>query len=393
MKDVFEDMPPLLKTSKKKKISKKKIIIIVLIAVILISIIALFIVYKNNRGFREWVDTKILNKQVYQDKVKTIELEDENSKVFVFNNSIGIFNKNQFTIYNENGNKENTLDLQVTNPLFCSSNRYVAIAEKLGKKLYVLEDKKISWSTDIEGKISQVHINKNGYVAVVITGTSYKTVVTVFDNSGNQLFSKYLSSTRLADLCISNDNRFLALAEVDTSGSIIQSNVKYLSMIDPKNTEEKNYKGEANSLLINIRFQDNNKLVCMYDDSVHIIADDKDEVLIDNNQKVSFTSIELNNGVVNLKEKASGVFTADSIINIIDTNTRATKEYIVNDVTKEIYTYENVIAFNLGSEIEFINKDGWLIKRYIGKQEITNIAVSSSIAAIIYRDKVEIVNL
>ena len=46
----------------------------------------------------------------------------------------------------------------------------------------------------------------------------------------------------------------------------------------------------------------------------------------------------------------------------------------------------------MGSEIEFLNTDGWLVKRFISKQEITNLVISNSIAGIVYRDKIEIVN-
>ena len=52
-----------------------------------------------------------------------------------------------------------------------------------------------------------------------------------------------------------------------------------------------------------------------------------------------------------------------------------------------------MIALNLGTEVEFINTDGWLVKRYIANQEITNIVVSNNIAGIIYRDKIEIIDL
>lgn len=52
-----------------------------------------------------------------------------------------------------------------------------------------------------------------------------------------------------------------------------------------------------------------------------------------------------------------------------------------------------MIALNLGTEIEFINTDGWLVKRYLAKQEITNIVISDNIAGIIYRDRIEIINL
>ena len=141
-------------------------------------------------------------------------------------------------------------------------------------------------------------------------------------------------------------------------------------------------------------YQNNNKLVCMYDNSIHIIEDEKDEVLLKyEDQKITATSVELTNNVVNVKEQSSGLFTADSIVSIINTDDKNTKTYTTDEVTKEIYTYENIIALNLGSEVEFVNTDAWLVKRFISKQEITDVVVSNSIAGIIYRDKIEIINL
>jgi hypothetical protein len=106
-----------------------------------------------------------------------------------------------------------------------------------------------------------------------------------------------------------------------------------------------------------------------------------------------FQSIELTNHAIEIEEKSSGLFTADSVVNIVNVENKGTKEYTVDSVTKEIYVYNNIIALNLGTEIEFINTDGWLVKRYIANQEITNVVVSDSIAGIIYRDRIEIVNL
>lgn len=55
----------------------------------------------------------------------------------------------------------------------------------------------------MEGNISQVHVNKNGYVAVVIVDTSYKTVIKTYNPQGKELFNTYLSSTRAVDVSIS----------------------------------------------------------------------------------------------------------------------------------------------------------------------------------------------
>ena len=391
MRDFWADTQP-------KKINKKKLAISIIIAIILLFFLIIVILYNTVGGFKNWMDKKILNKEVYQDSATTIELEDEGSKVFAFNKYIAIIGKNKCKLYNNFGNKEEELDMEITNPIFCPSSRFVAIAEKDGHRLYVLDGKKIIWDKQIEGNISQICINKNGYVAVVKTGTSYKTVISMFDNNGKELFNQYLSTTRLTDVSISNDNKHLALAEVDTSGMVIQSNIKVISIekaqSEPTNSLEKVYNGQPNSLIINIKYQDNNRLICMYDDSIHCIYDENDDVLIDyTNQKIMFSSIDLNNNIVYVQEQASGLFTADSVVDIVNVDNRNPKTYTADAVTKEIYTYENVIALNLGSQIEFINTDGWLLKRYIAKQEIKSTVISNSIAAIVYRDKVEIINL
>ena len=132
----------------------------------------------------------------------------------------------------------------------------------------------------------------------------------------------------------------------------------------------------------------------MYTDGINIIENDKDERLVSSqDKKMTFQSVELTNNVCIVEEKSTDLFTADSVVNIISTDNRTTKEYTINSVAKEIYTKGNIIALNLGAEVEFISTYGMLVKRYVSSQEITNLVVSDNIAGIIYRDKIEIINL
>ena len=125
-----------------------------------------------------------------------------------------------------------------------------------------------------------------------------------------------------------------------------------------------------------------------------IKSDDTVETISENNdKKIAFASIELANASATVEEKSSGLFTADSIVNIINTENKSKFTYTTESVTKEIYTNNNIIALNLGSEVEFINTNGWLNKKYVAEQEITNIVLANSIAGIVYRDRIEIVNL
>ena len=110
-------------------------------------------------------------------------------------------------------------------------------------------------------------------------------------------------------------------------------------------------------------------------------------------KKISFVTVDLANASLTIEEQSSGLFTADSIVNIVNSDNKSVSLYTAEAVTKEIYTNENIIALNLGSQVEFINTSGWLVKRYTAEQEITSVVLGDSIAGIVYRDKIEIVNL
>jgi len=391
MKDYWEE-PEI------KKINKKKIIIAIVTLTLVIAFTITSIIYISNKEAREWIDKNILQKEKTQNNLPSIEIT-ESSNIYAFNKYIGVLNKNNFVIYNSTGNKENSLTLEITKPIFNANNRYLAVAEEKGNKLYLIEDKDIYWDVEVEGNISQVTVNENGYVAVTIVDTSYKTVVAMYDNKGEPLFKTFLKSTRVVATSISNDNKYLALAEIDTSGTIVQSNIKIISIEDaknkPDNSIKKVYNGENGDLITNIKYQSKNKLLCMYTNKINCIKEDETiETLQEyKDKKVSFTSIELSNHSITDEEKSSGIFTADSVVNIINSDNKSTSLYTAEAVTKEIYTSNNVIALNLGSQIEFVNTGGWLVKRYLAEQEITNIVLSDSIAGIVYRDKVEIINL
>ena len=393
MKDFWEE-------TKAKKINKKKIIISVIATIIIIAIAAISIIYINNKEAREWIDKNILQKEKTQNNLPSIDIEDENnSTIYAFNKYIGILNKNNFKIYNNAGKEEKQLTLEISKPIFNCSNRYLAVAEEKGQKLYLIADKEILWEREIEGNISQIAINKNGYVAVTIVDTSYKTVIQLYDSQGNALFKTFLSSTRAVATSISEDNKYLAIAQVDTSGTMIQSNIKVMSIDEAKNNSENTikdvYESENNALITNIKYQDKNKLISMYaDKKTEIKNDGTEETLQDfKDKKVSFASIELANATAIIEEKSSGLFTADSEVNIINSENKSTSLYTAELVTKEIYTNGNIIGLNLGSEVDFINTNGWLVKKYKADQEITSIVLSNSIAGIIYRDKIEIIDL
>ena len=383
-----------------KKINKKKLIIMIVIVAIIATIITIAAIYINNRDARNWIDINIFRKQKIQNNLPSIEIEDgNNADICAFSKYIGLLSKNIFTIYDETGSKSKELTVDISKPIFASNNKYLVIAENDGKKIYLIEDKEILWDRDIEGNIEQVTINKNGYVAVTIVDTSYKTVIQLFDNQGNSLFKRFLATTRAVATSISDDNKYLAIAQVDTSGTKVQSNIQVMSIDEAKNNNEnakrKEYSAEEGELITNIKFQEKNKLLCMYTDKIKVIKTDETEETLQEfkDKKISFATINLSNASATIEEKSSGIFTADTVVNIMNSENKNISLYNADAISKEIFTSGSIIALNMGSEVDFVNQGGWLVKKYMAEQEISKLVMSESIAGIIYRDKIEIITL
>ncbi len=391
MKDIWaEDV--------EKKVNVKNVIIVCVSAIIIITTIALVFTYILNAEFRNWVDFNILFKVVEQGNTVSIEVTDENMQAFAYDKYILVLQRKILKFYNNLGTEVKSLSLEVNDAIYDVCGKYIAIAEKNGKNLYVIAGKQIIWEAKSEEKILQIEINENGYVAIVTSDVSYKNIISIYNNEGKEILKTYLASTKVVDISVSKDNQYLAIAEVDMSGVLIKSDIRIISIqeakSDPSNAIIYTHNSELNKLIINIEYQTKNRLVCMYNDSIDYIENQENKQLVNLNERItSFITIELNNNISIVEEKASGNYTSDSYVSIINVGNKKQKQYKVEKVAKKIYSFENVIGLNFGTELYIINKNGWLLKKYVANQEINNVVMSNKIVGIIYRNKIEIIDI
>ena len=387
--------------SENKTLNKKKVIFSIIILIIIIVLVIVSSLYITNTSFRETMDKYVFRKSITENNLDYIEIDTENSpNIFAYDKYIVTLEKNTLTQYSQSGKKEGSLEILVSDPIFDAEGKYLVVAEKNKQKIYLIYNDNIVWEKDIEGNISKINVNKNGYTSVIISGTTYKSVIAVYDKEGKELFKTYLSSTVAVDSSISEDNKYMSFGEVNTSGTLIQSSIKTVSIEKAKQTPSDSiintYDAEQNDLIINIQYQDKNRLICMYNSSIHIIKDGKDEVLVSLNEKdnnITFSDIELSSNAYRIIEKSAGLFKSNSTVEIYNTTSKKQNIYNFNGVAKKVYSYGNIIAIDLGSEVLFINMNGWLIKKYNSAQDIKNIVLTDNLAGIVYRDKIEFISL
>ena len=374
--------------------NKKKIIMIIIVLVIMILAVVLSLLYKHNRSVKAFFDNYIFRKNITENTLPKINAENVN--VFAFNDYIVVLEKNRLKYYKKSADEATSLDIDISSPIVQASGKYLCIAEKDGGKIYLINNQNIVWQKDIEGKISNLSINKNGYVAVSISDTTYKTLCKVYSDTGAELFTTYLSKSYIIDSCISEDNKFLAIAETNFSGISIQSNIKIISiekaLSNSADTIQYTYSAPLDDLIINIDYCNGNNLVCIYDNHIDIIKDNVVTEITDL-KKTNIIFADINDKLIQIEKRSTGLLSSEFELQVIDIPYQTRTAYLLNKEPKSIDTFGNIIAINFGTEILFFNNSGWLIRDYTASQEIQSIVISNGLAGIIFKDKVEFLSL
>ena len=382
---------------KNRKITAKRIILIIILILILLSTIVTFSMYIANEDFRNWIDINLLRKSISTQDVYSIDLEaDKPNQIYCYDRYICTLKDKNLKLYNQTGQNITQVPVNINTAIFSANNKYLAIAEKGGQEICVILDKMYLWNNSLDGQILQIHLNKNGYLAVLTTDTTYKSVITLYDSNGKAILKNYLSTSRAVDVTISDNNKYVAFAEIDTTGTLIQSNIKIISVekaiSSPDDAIIYTYNTPVSKMIVNIEYQEE-KLLCAYNDSIDIIENQEEKEKISLNNQITFASVNLNNAICYVTEETAGIFKTKSILNIENTKNEQKSIYNLDEVAKEIYTNNNIIGINIGTEIYFINTNAMLVKKYTSNQEITNVMLSNELAILIYKDRIEIIDL
>ena len=386
-------------SSEERLLNKKKVLVTIIIILIILIVLMIFTAYVSSSKVRNFMDKYILFKNINENDLAYINIDaDKNVYTYAFYNYIVILENNKLTLYDSSGNKVESFDINISSPIFATQDNYLVVAEKNQDKLYLIKDKKIVWDKNVEGQITRVNVNQNGYVSVIVAGTSYKSVITTYEEDGSEVFKTFLSNTLAIDVDISKDNKYLSFCEMDLSGTLIQSKVKTISIDNAKQNPDNaiiyTYEIPSNTLVTNLEYHERDTLLCLCDSEVYSLKNGALEAISNiDESNIAFCGIQLNKSYFKILENSNGINNQNSNVEIFNTTNNKKYTYSINGIAKEAYAKDGVIAVNLGSQIYFLNEMGWLIKKYSSNQEIRGVVISDNIAGIIYRNKIEFLEL
>ena len=375
------------------KTKVKKIISIVSIVILVTLIIGIIITYSLNEQVREYIDFNVLKKEKYEEKTSQIKLlDDKKSYVCAYGNNIGVLSNNILHIYNSYAKEQFKLNIEITDPIFKSEKQNLLIAEKSGNKVYFISGKNIIWQKDIVGEITKISINKNGYVAIIFSQNTYKTGVITLNPQGEELFKIFLSNSYAIDADISNDNKYVAIAELNTEGTQIKSSIRILALdkletdVDGSTVLKK--ETDADQMIVSIKYNDANELIAMYDDGIYLIKNEENNKLIEFNTDTLFANIDSSKEIFEINQKHEESIESIAQLNMLNTINNKKNKYNLEEIPKELTVTSSKIAISTGREVYFISNNAWLIKKFTSKQEIKEIVLGEHIAGIVYNNKI-----
>jgi hypothetical protein len=352
--------------------------------------------YVGNSQARDWVDRNILKKVVEEEALNSIDLENDNARGVAFSSRIAVVSNNTLKIYDESAKETTTIDVNITTPIFYSNGDYLLVGDYGKSNIYLIQKDMLCWSKELDGNISQIFVNERGDSGVVLTGTSYKSIITMYNSQGNEQFKTYISTSLVTDISISNNGEQLNYIDVDTTGAIVISKVKTIDVAkartDSENSLKYTYEFDANELLLKISTK-NKKIVAFSTKALYSLQDGNKEKIFDITENVSFMEINLKNQFAFLEEMQDGEDAGKPVLKIIDLDNNQERDYIMEEMVKDIYSSSKIAAISTGNEVYLVKTNGTLLKRFITDSNIMDISIGKSVVGIIYKNRIEILKI
>ncbi len=300
--------------------------------------------------------------------------------------------------FSNNGEENFDMNVSLKNAVTSATGDYCIIGEKDGTKVYMINSNAKIWEMDIQGTLLDVSVNKNGYSAIIYKQVGYKSLIRVMKPDGTELFTTYLASTYALDAEISNDNKTLAIAEINTEGIKVESIVELINMSDLEKKNSTKFVLEDDTLITNIEYNSKNKLLIQTDSGIQIVDNNELKVLIDKfDTNTKFVTIENESSPVVISKIENGLFDSSYILKIFDykENDVTYEEYQIDDLPSILASKDNKIAMLIEKELIIVNLNGKLLKKYDVSGNIKSIIIfnNGNSLAVIYRDKMEFMKI
>ncbi len=297
----------------------------------------------------------------------------------------------------EEGYKESLISTELITDY---SENYMVVVVRDTNTIFLFKNSSLVWKKELNENIQNISVNKNGYVTVIYSQSGYKakSSIKIYKPSGDELFTTYLGSTYAIDVEMTNNNKILYIAELDTEGIKAKSAIKAIHIAEvetSKNPKVEIIPVETDELIIDIECNAENQLYILKNSGIDVLKEEKgiENVYAFEIKNTLFASIKGVRYPVVIESMATGIFTNETKLKVLKEN--SVEEIKISGNLQSMDTYGDIIAINLEKEVLFLNLNAKVVKRYELEKPLLAVKVfgDGGNAALVFRNKIELVKL
>lgn len=368
---------------------KKKIFGKILLILLIIAIAVLTGLYIGDKNIRDTIDRVILKKYLKESDLKSIHLEnDEKIYSTVFNENVGIFKNGELTIYNKKGNQETVLKLDIIEPIFETKGRYLIVADKNRNNIYMIYNNFVQKHKRLESDIKSIYVTENGGIGVISSSPVYKSIITVYDLTMNEIFKYYMANSVVTKFFLTEDLKNFGIVESKINGAIISSKINIISVEKVRKNEEDpillSYELESGEYAFDIANIGGQFIIVTNKGIFSIQNKEKKEIYI-SNSKTEIMDIGLKNKICIVERNEEDKL----VLKTFDIDKKQENIYEIDEF-KYINTKYNDIIIENDNEITILSDNAIMKKNFKSENKIQKIYVERGILGIKIHDDIRI---
>ncbi len=233
--------------------------------------------------------------QVFQLSCDPIALKGAaNAKYERYRNGILCVDESSIIFFNNKGEKKWSVAIQISNPILKVADSYILLMEQGGKKICVFNNEKIVYEVQTSENILTGNISTNGECVAVTEKKYYKGAVSVYNRSGEEIYSRSFGSENVIAAALS-DSRKLAVSLFNVTNQPI-SKITFLDVSKTETDVEQTYE---NTIVYDLDFS-KSTLYAYADDKMIAFNENGRELWVNNFENKTLKRYRKDSGDVRL---------------------------------------------------------------------------------------------
>jgi len=325
----------------------------------------------------------------------SVDLISSDSDIYdKYNDELLVYSNHNLSTYNKKGKKtwEYSIDTSFNPNIYIHGN-YMAVSNNSNGVIYLFNNKREILNMKVDGKIEYIYMDDYGNMAVEYATNSYKKIIGIYDKKGKNKYNTYIEYNAIVDIILLDDADKLLIVQADSNSFKIGCSINLLDT----NSSEKNMQQILkldNSFIYDVK-KINNSLFLLLNDKIIEFDMDKltqKDVKEFNSSQMLLVSL-MDKYYVSIEKSLSNdnmynIVTNDyNNVEISTVNINNAPKFVVNSDYLNYCIYQNKLQIMNKWGIEVVSKNLSMVPKDI------IIFNNSKSAALIYTNKIEIINL